>query len=338
MDLQWWLEHVETQHRQIIHPALNIVLYTDASDLGWGGCFNHRSVNGCWSAEERRLHINAREIKAVLLAFKSFANEVQGKHIKVFCDNTTAFNYINEMGGTKSVACNNVCTNLWNWCLDNDARVTCSYIPGSDNVLADSASRNFSDRHEWKLDENIFRDLCQIFGTSDINLFASRLNRQVPRFCSWRPDPETNYCDAFSFNWATLGLVYIFPPFSLIAGCLQKLRPEGAKGWMIVPLWTSQLWMGSLLRLLIAELRIILQRKNLLVWPLSTEEHPVMCHTRLMACILSRTACENEAYLSKVRTLSWRHGNQELGNNIDHMSTGGHNFVIDGTSIPLLPL
>ncbi|XP_076035569.1 uncharacterized protein LOC143021750 [Oratosquilla oratoria] len=184
---------------------------------------------------------------------------------------------------------------------------------------------------------NFLKKLSIIFGTPNIDLFASRLNKQVPQLCSWRPDPESN-CDEFNLNWATLGLIYIFPTFSLIARCLQKLRAEGARGWMIVPFWTSQPWMGALLRLLVEDPRIIMRRKKVLVWPLSMEEHPIMSHTRLMACLLSGKACENEAYLKKVRTLSWHHGNLELANNTDHISTGGHNFVIDGTSIPLLPL
>ncbi|XP_076049323.1 uncharacterized protein LOC143029999 [Oratosquilla oratoria] len=212
-DLTWWIKHVETQHRRIIHPTPEIVLYSDASDLGWGGCINHQSVNGRWMSEEKKLHINTRELIAVLLTLKSLANEVRGKHIKVFCDNTTAVNYINETGGTKSVACNNVSSDIWNWCLNNDAWITCSYIPGSDNTLADTASRNFNDRHEWKFDEKCFKKLSIIFGTPNIDLFASRLNEQEPQFCSWRPDPESNYCDAFNLNWATLGLIYIFPPF-----------------------------------------------------------------------------------------------------------------------------
>lgn len=337
-DLLWWTEHIGSQCRRILHPGTEVVLYTDASDLGWGGCLNLKSVNGRWTEEEHQLHINVRELKAVFLALKVFVKEVRGKHVKVFCDNTTAVTYINEMGGTKSMACNRVCIDIWNWCLDNQAWITCSYIPGSENFLPDTASRKFNDRHEWKLDEHIFSKLCSIFGIPNIDLFATRLNRQVSQFCSWRPDPETKYCDAFTLNWENFGLVYIFPPFSLIARCLQKLRAERARGWMIVPLWPTQPWMGTLLRLLVEDPRIIKRQKKVLTWPSSREEHPIMSHTRLMTCLLSGKACENEAYLRKVRDLSWHHGNQGPGNNTGHMSTDGHNFVLDGISIPLLPL
>ncbi|XP_076050262.1 uncharacterized protein LOC143030903 [Oratosquilla oratoria] len=69
---------------------------------------------------------------------------------------------------------------------------------------------------------------------------------------------------------------------------------------MIVPFWLSQPWMGALLRLLVEDPIIIMRRKKVLVWPLSTEEHPIMSHTRLMACLLSGKACENLA--------SWKPG------------------------------
>ena len=36
----------------------------------------------------------------------------------------------------------------------------------------------------------------------EVNLFASRLTRQLPRFYSWRPDPEAEATDAFMQNWA----------------------------------------------------------------------------------------------------------------------------------------
>ena len=57
----------------------------------------------------------------------------------------------------------------------NDVWLTCSHIPGNVNYLMDAMSRKFNDRHEWKLDENIFNELCEIFGVPSIDLFTSRL-------------------------------------------------------------------------------------------------------------------------------------------------------------------
>lgn len=338
MELSWWISEVGTQVRKIIRTAPSVEVFTDASDLGWGGCVLKHSTNGKWTTEESCLHINTRELKAILFTLQSFAYLLKGCHVKVMCDNTTAIAYVNEMGGTKSIVCNSICIDIWNWCISNDIWITCAHIPGKKNVLADEASRNFNDRHEWKLNPKIFKELCVVFGTPSIDLFASRLNKQIDCFCSWRPDPEAKHVDAFTLNWASFDLIYLFPPFSLITRCLQKMREERAKGWMVVPMWTSQPWMGPLLQMLIKAPRLITQKTNVLRHPSSAEEHPIMTHTQLMACLLSGNNLEGEVYRQKVQRLSWHRGDQVRCGNIDHTLKDGHHFVIDGISIPLLRL
>ncbi|KAK3890263.1 hypothetical protein Pcinc_005794 [Petrolisthes cinctipes] len=330
-DLNWWINEVANQDRKIFRKGTEIDLYTDASNIGWGGCLNGQSTNGKWSTGEKLLHINALELKAILFALKSFAHHLKGKHIRVFSDNTTAVNYVNEMGGIKSLACNDICIEIWDWIVKNDAWVSASHIPGKDNTLADTASRQCNDRHEWKLNESMFRELCVTFGTPDIDLFASRLNKQIKRFCSWKPDPEAEHFDAFTINWAQFELIYMFPPFSLISRCLQKMRAEEARGWLVVPLWTTQPWMGTLLKMLVDEPRIIKRRKNVLRHPSTTEEHPIMRHTKLMACSLSGKTYENKAYLQRVRTSYWLHGDQERRNSIDHITIKPHKEVSKDT-------
>ena len=191
------------------------------------------------------------------------------------------------MGGTRSQLCNDISTHIWDWCVLNNAWVTGSHIPGKDNVVADVASRNINNRHEWKLDVHTFRLICEVFGTPSIDLFASRLNKQISPFCSWKPDPEATYFDAFSLNWARFSLPYLFLHFALISRCLQKIRAEQAKGWIVVPFWTSQPWMGMLLGMLIDHPRLIKKRKDILTHPSSAEGHPLMNHSQLLACFLS---------------------------------------------------
>ncbi|XP_071518361.1 uncharacterized protein [Panulirus ornatus] len=149
---------------------------------------------------ESALHINAKELKAISLVVRSFASLLKG-HVRVFCDNTTAVTYVNEMGGTRSSLCNGICRDLWEWCAVNDIWLTCSHVPGKVNLMADAASRTFNDRHEWKLNEELFRALSEVFGVPSIDLFASRLNAQVTRFCSWKPDLDAEHFDAFSICW-----------------------------------------------------------------------------------------------------------------------------------------
>ena len=56
----------------------------------------------------------------------------------------------------------------------------------------------------------------------DFDLFASRLNKQLPRFASWRPDPEAEVTDVFSLDWTKV-TGYAFPPFALLGRCLRKV-------------------------------------------------------------------------------------------------------------------
>ena len=64
-----------------------------------------------------------------------------------------------------------------------------------------------------------------IFGHCSIYLFASRLNNQLKRYVSWRPDPFSVATDAFLISWKE-EQGYAFPPFALLGKCLQKIRQE----------------------------------------------------------------------------------------------------------------
>lgn len=69
-DLNWWIKEVANQDRKIFRKCTEIDLYTDASNLGWGGCLNGQSTNVRWSSEERLLHINVLELKSIMFALK----------------------------------------------------------------------------------------------------------------------------------------------------------------------------------------------------------------------------------------------------------------------------
>ncbi|XP_045133112.1 uncharacterized protein LOC123517178 [Portunus trituberculatus] len=120
--------------------------------------------------------------------------------------------------------------------------------------------------------------------------------------------------------------------------CLQKIRAEQAKGWIMVPFWTSQPWMGMLLGMLIDHPRLIRKSKDILIHPSSAESHPLMGHTQLMACLLSGNPFEHEAFIKRVRGSSWHLGSQAQRSSTGHISRGGHSFVVQGISIPLIPL
>ena len=56
-------------------------------------------------------------------------------------------------------------------------------MPGSENEGADKESRVFNDSTEWRLNKDVFAELIKMHTSPDIDLFASRLNKQVEKIC-----------------------------------------------------------------------------------------------------------------------------------------------------------
>ena len=74
---------------------------------------------------------------------------------------------------------------IWEICIQHFSHLSAGHIPDKLNVIADLASRKFQDSAEWMIFTDIFDRLCSIFGIPDIDLFASRLNKQLEHYVSW---------------------------------------------------------------------------------------------------------------------------------------------------------
>ena len=201
-ELQWRAENLMAWNgRALAQPDPSIVIESDASKEGWGAHCNGLSTGGLWSQSEQFLHINCLELLAGSFAIKCFAKDKTNIHIQLFMDNVTALTFINKMGGTKSRVLASLSRDLWQWCLQRQITVSAAHIPGILNVNADRESRSHLDSSDWKLCPAVFQALQNRWGPLDIDLFASRLTNQLPRFVSWRPDPLSEAVDAFSLQW-----------------------------------------------------------------------------------------------------------------------------------------
>ncbi len=100
-------------------------------------------------------------------------------HIKIMSDNTTAIAYVNNMDSIKSFECNNLAKSIWNWCKPRSIWITAAFIPGLENIEADTASRKFKEANEWMLNTNVFHSIIKEFGMPTVDLFASALNKQL---------------------------------------------------------------------------------------------------------------------------------------------------------------
>ena len=243
-DILWWLENLDNP-REIRREDPTVELFTDASMEGWGAHTGHDQTGGRWHHQEIE-HINVLELKAILFGLKSLC---RGKktHIRIRTDSTTALAYVKNMGGTKSEACAEVATEIWDWAQTNECWLSITHIPGVENVLADLRSRKFKDQLEWSLNPGIFEDICSKWGRPEIDLFASRLNAKVTKYVSWEPEPDNWRTDAFSFSW-TNKYIYCFPPFSLLPRVVRKVQRDQARAIIMAPHWTTQPWFPLLQR------------------------------------------------------------------------------------------
>lgn len=201
-ELQWRLSNMEAWNgRAIFGSAPDIVIESDASRSGWGAKCGDFTTGGMWSPSEQQLHINCLELLAGSFAIKCWTKDSIRSCVLLKMDNVSAVRYINHLGGTRSRALSDLAANFWQYCLDRQISVTAEYLPGQDNQVADFLSRHFHDLSLWKLHTGVFADLQSLWGPFSVDLFASRLDHQLPRFFSWRPDPLTERTDAFLQEW-----------------------------------------------------------------------------------------------------------------------------------------
>ena len=249
-ELRWWQHHLtQWNGKTTIRKSVQIVIQSDASLSGWGAVCNGVSTGGSWTPQEQLLHINCLELLAADLALKSFLKDQQRAAVLLQLDNSTAVAYINNLGGTISPALTALARTLWLWALERDIAITAQHIPGVSNTVADCESRMERDRSDWMLAPQVFHKINEALGPLEIDLFASRLTYQLPRFFSWRPDPQAAAVDAFQQDWSQLR-GYANPPWCLMGRVLSKVESQQAQVILVAPVWRAQTWYPVLLRML----------------------------------------------------------------------------------------
>lgn len=133
------------------------------------------------------------------------------------------------------------------------SQIACYGIRSADNKTADAESRRVHPDIEWELADWAFQKIVTLFGTPEVDLFASRINKKCIKYVSWHRDPDAMTINAFTISWNNC-YFYAFPPFSIILKTLRKIISDKARGIVIVPLWPTQPWYPLYKSLLISDL------------------------------------------------------------------------------------
>ena len=286
-EITWWIQNVMGASKPIFRPNPHLVITTDACLTGWGACRDGERTGGLFLDSGEDTSINVLEARAVLFGLQSLCDNESNIHIKILSDNSPTVGALNNMGSSRYPDFDLEIRNIWDWAIDRGIWLSSSHIPGKLNVEADEESRKSEARLEWKLEETLFQEIIVYLDFyPEVDLFASRINKQLDRFYAYRPDPEAEVIDAFSVSWTDLKF-YAFPPFNCVQRVLQKVRHDQAEGIILVPNWATQIWFHMLTDMTVAFL-ILPPRSSMLYLPNDRSmQHPLRENLSLRACLIS---------------------------------------------------
>ena len=275
---QWTLPET-FQEIKISDPLPNLTLVVDSSQLKWGaslifqkGTSEHQ---GIWSSEEQKLHINQKELLAILRALENLPKEIKDSHISIQNDNQTTVSTLRKLGSCRSAIRQKITAQI----LQILTKINCTFevhhIPGVKNVLADFLSRH---PHllpsEAQISKNAFFKMIGLLQLKpEIDLFATRFNRKLGTYHSSIPDKEAETINTFTSNWGNYKTLYAFPPPSLIHKVLFKWNKE-KQGTMILvaPDWPTQTWYSPLQIKTLRKIKLQLHQGDLLLKTISGEK------------------------------------------------------------------
>lgn len=285
-DILWWIDNLPLGRKTFEPFSANYVIYTDASDTGWGATDNTREIFGIWSPTESKHHINYKELLAVKLGLEDLGKNWYNTNILLRIDNSTAIAYINRMGGVKFEKYNILARKIWQWAERRNNFLKASYIPSEQNKDADRLSRIKNPDTEWELSGEAFAEITGTFGIPEIDLFANDKNTKCDKYYSWAPEPNAVQIDAFTVSWKGV-FFYAFSPFCLVAQTLEKIRYEQAEGIIVVPNWHNQPWYPNFKHIALSKILILGPNQTLLLSPCRGKQHPGAPYLQLAAEVVS---------------------------------------------------
>ena len=288
-ELLWWkdLDNLTTG-LPLHNPNFTKRIFTDASNQGWGGHFQGQNFQGLWKEEDKLLHINVLEMRAIREVLQLIELQ-QGEAILIATDNTTVVSYINRMGGTRSWSLWKETKELFNIAVKNNLTLKARHIPGRLNVIADQLSREgLILLTEWSLHQEVADALFEKWGQPNLDLFATRYNNKCRTYVSPVPDSQAWEVDALAIDWEGIS-AYAYPPQQILSQVLTKFQnTQNCRLIIVAPWWPIQAWFPILNSLAIQPPIQLPQWDKLLKQPRSDLYHNNVKMLNLHAWLLQR--------------------------------------------------
>ncbi len=239
---------------------------------GLGAMCNGHAAAGLWTGPQLQWHINCLELLAVWLALRRFRTLLHEKHVLVRSDNTATVAYINHQGGLCSRRMSQLARHLLLWSQKHLRSLCAVHVPGELNRAADELSRQHALPGEWQLHPEVLQLIWRRFGDAQVDLFASPDTSHCQLFFSL--SEGTLGTDALACSWPRGLRKYAFPPVSLLAQTLCKVREDEEQVLLVAPYWPNRTWFPELMLLATAPPWQIPLRRDLLSQRGGTLWHP----------------------------------------------------------------
>ena len=150
-DLKWWCKNIPTSYNDTSKTTPRLTVKTDACLTGWGAVFNGGKPGNQFTQRDQSMHINSLELLAAKSGLKAFI-KTHNVHVKLLSDNSTTVHGISRMGSSKSISCNAIICEIWEWAEKYNIWITAALILGRQNVEADKepGRKNEKDRMDAK--------------------------------------------------------------------------------------------------------------------------------------------------------------------------------------------
>ena len=254
-EFSFWLHNLDDKngHRIRNNPAITKVVYSDASDKGYGGDIVQKLGNtvaqGSFSKPEQNTSSTHRELLAVVNVLKSFKSILKNDNILWHSDNSNVSRII-QAGSTKPDL-QKLALQIYELCLVNNNTIYSVWIPREENTIADFYSRP-NDTDDFGIDYKTFYYVQRVLGRCNIDRFADDKNTKVKRFNSKYFCPNSEAVNSFTCNWQG-DFNWLCPPINMIRDTIKHASLCKAKGILMVPLWESSyfypiIWNGRSFR------------------------------------------------------------------------------------------
>ena len=237
-----WLKDSPTPHR-LGSPSPDIIIQTDACLEGWGFQINR----SCFSGEfDATMSYSINVLETLTIWYSLLMIEDRGAVIQILTDNTAAIAAIRK-SSTLHYHLSGISELIWRRAVDLQWTLSISYIRGCYNIVADQLSRRTALQSEWSLAPEDFKRILVQNPLLQVDLFATKLNNQLPTYVSPCPDENAAAIDALSTPWNRWKHLYIFPPTNLISKVLAKMIDASVDSiTLVTPNLPSRPWFMSL--------------------------------------------------------------------------------------------